>query len=41
VARARMLQDTHTNDSQNLTVLEQSIQESRAGLHSTYHEVEQ
>jgi radical SAM superfamily enzyme YgiQ (UPF0313 family) len=41
VARARMLQDTHTNDLGNLTVLEQSIQESRAGLHSTYHEVEQ
>ena len=41
VARARMLQDTHTNDLENLTILEQSIQESRAGLHSTYHEVEQ
>lgn len=41
VARARMLQDTHTNDLENLTVLEQSIQESRTGLHSTYHEVEQ
>jgi anaerobic magnesium-protoporphyrin IX monomethyl ester cyclase len=41
VARARMLQDTHTNDFENLTILEQSIQESRAGLHSTYHEVEQ
>jgi radical SAM superfamily enzyme YgiQ (UPF0313 family) len=41
VTRARLLQDTHTNDLENLTILEQSIQESRAGLHSTYHEVEQ
>jgi anaerobic magnesium-protoporphyrin IX monomethyl ester cyclase len=41
VARARMLQDTHTSDLQNLTMLEQSIQESREGLHTTYHEVEQ
>jgi radical SAM superfamily enzyme YgiQ (UPF0313 family) len=41
VTRARMLQNTHTNELENLSVLEQSIQESRAGLHSTYHEVEQ
>ena len=41
VTRARMLQNTHTNELENLSVLEQSIQESRAGLHSTYYEVEQ
>ena len=41
VARARLLQDTYASDTANMSVLEQNIQESRAGLLSTYNEVEQ
>jgi anaerobic magnesium-protoporphyrin IX monomethyl ester cyclase len=41
VARARLLHDAHANESTDLVMLEQSIRESRDGLHSTYHEVEQ
>jgi anaerobic magnesium-protoporphyrin IX monomethyl ester cyclase len=40
VARARLARDSHANDGETLSALEQSIEQSRAGLRSTYHEVE-
>jgi anaerobic magnesium-protoporphyrin IX monomethyl ester cyclase len=41
VARAKLLAATDDSDRSAVAVLEQSIHESRAGLLSTYHEVEQ
>ena len=41
VARAKLLAATDDSDGATVAVLEQSIHESRAGLLSTYHEVEQ